>query len=166
MKIGIDLGGSHIAIGVVDNGNIIQKLEHNFSKEEKENLNIAVKKFLNDAIDEISKNVGINKIDMVGISVPGRPKNGYIQNAPNLKVDNLNIENIVKEKINVPAYTKNDGMCAGIAEKEYGNLQGCKNGVFLGFGTGVGTAVFINGKLEESIRSARSYDYTKKWQKV
>jgi predicted NBD/HSP70 family sugar kinase len=54
-------------------------------------------------------------------------------------------------------------MCAGIAEKEYGNLKECKNGVFLGFGTGVGTAVFINGKLEESIRSARTYDYTKRW---
>ena len=45
-------------------------------------------------------------------------------------------------------------MCAGIAEKEYGSLQGCKNGVFLGIGTGIGTAVFLNGKLVEEIRSA------------
>ena len=50
-------------------------------------------------------------------------------------------------------------MCAGIAEKEYGSLKECDNGVFLSFGTGVGTAVFLHGKLEESIRSARTYDY-------
>lgn len=45
-------------------------------------------------------------------------------------------------------------MCAGIAEKEYGALKECNNGVFLGLGTGIGTAVFIHGKLMEDIRSA------------
>ena len=45
-------------------------------------------------------------------------------------------------------------MCAGLAEKVYGNLKESKNGVFLGIGTGIGTAVFIDGKLIEEIRSA------------
>lgn len=76
------------------------------------------------------------------------------------------MEKIIKEKINIPVFTKNDAMCAGIAEKEYGSLRGCNNGVFLGFGTGVGTAVFLHGRLEEDIRSARTHDYTKKWEKV
>ena len=71
-----------------------------------------------------------------------------------MKVKNLNIENIVREKIDKPTFTKNDGMCAGIAEKEYGALKDCTNGVFLGLGTGVGTAVFIKGTLMEEIRSA------------
>ena len=38
-KIGVDLGGSHVAIGVVDdNGNIVEKLEKNFTIEEKKNV--------------------------------------------------------------------------------------------------------------------------------
>ncbi len=45
-------------------------------------------------------------------------------------------------------------MCAGLAEKEYGNLKESINGVFLSIGTGIGTAVFIDGKLKEEIRSA------------
>ena len=45
-------------------------------------------------------------------------------------------------------------MCAGLAEKKYGNLKESVNGVFLGIGTGIGTAVFIDGKLIEEIRSA------------
>lgn len=53
-------------------------------------------------------------------------------------------------------------MCAGLAEKEYGNLKESNNGVFLGVGTGIGTAVFINGKLMEEIRSARTYYNRKK----
>jgi glucokinase len=166
MKVGIDLGGSHIAIGLVDNGIIKQKYEHNFLREEKEDLNNTVEKFINNTIDEILNIVNLKDIEMVGIAVPGRPKSGYIQNSPNLKSSGLNIENIVKRKLNVPVYTGNDGMCAGIAEKEYGNLKECKKGVFLGLGTGVGTAVFLNGKLEENIRSARAYDYTKEWKKM
>lgn len=61
---------------------------------------------------------------------------------------------MIRKRLDKPTFTKNDGMCAGIAEKEYGALKGCNNGVFLGLGTGVGTAVFIHGKLMEDIRSA------------
>lgn len=159
MKIGIDLGGSHIAIGLVEKEIILKKIEYDFSKEEKENLESTIKKVIKSAIENILKEYSIEGIKMVGISVPGRPKNGCIQYAANLKVKELNIENIVKECIDKPVYIMNDGMCAGIAEKEYGNLKGCNNGVFLGFGTGIGTAVFIKGKLVEEVRSARSYDY-------
>ncbi len=84
----------------------------------------------------------------------GRPQNGIIMNSPNLKVNNLNIEKVIREKLNVPIFIKNDGMCAGIAEKEYGNLKDSKNGVFLSIGTGIGTAVFIDGKLTEEVRGA------------
>lgn len=89
-----------------------------------------------------------------GFRYRGRPKNGEIESACNLKVSHLNIENIVKEKIDKPCITRNDGMCAGMAEKEYGALKGCSNGVFLGLGTGVGTAVFLHGKLIQDIRGA------------
>lgn len=96
----------------------------------------------------------------------GRPKNGCIEHAPNFKQKSINIEHIIKEEIDKPVYIKNDAFCAGIAEKKYGNLQDCNNGIFLGFGTGVGTAVFINEKLIEEIRSARTYDYTERRNKV
>ncbi len=84
----------------------------------------------------------------------GRPKNGTIYYSPNLQANELNIEEIIKEKIHKDVYLKNDGMCAGIAEKAYGSLKESSNGIFLGIGTGIGTAVFMHGKLEEDIRSA------------
>ena len=71
-----------------------------------------------------------------------------------MNANNLDMGKLIKEIINKPIYIKNDGMCAGIAEKAYGSLKECKNGVFLGIGTGIGTAVFIEGKLEENVRSA------------
>ena len=38
MKIGIDIGGSHIACGLVDNGNIIMKKEKDFLEKDKVNI--------------------------------------------------------------------------------------------------------------------------------
>lgn len=96
----------------------------------------------------------------------GRPKNGYIENAVNLNAKGLNIEEMVKERIDVPTITRNDGICAGIAEKEYGSLKGYKNGIFMCIGTGVGGACFINGKLVEGIIEIRSHNSRNKWQKV
>lgn len=68
MKIGIDLGGSHIAIGLIDEGKIIKKYEHNFSKVEKENLEKVIKEFISGTIDSIL--VDKIKIEMVGICTP------------------------------------------------------------------------------------------------
>ena len=68
MKIGIDLGGSHIAIGLIDEGKIIKKYEHNFPKVEKENLEKVIKEFINNTLDSILSDK--IEIQMVGICTP------------------------------------------------------------------------------------------------
>lgn len=68
MKIGIDLGGSHIAIGLIDEEKIIKKYEHNFSNVEKENLEKTIKEFISGTIDSILADK--IKIEMVGICTP------------------------------------------------------------------------------------------------
>lgn len=68
MRVGIDLGGSHIAMGLVDNGNIIKKYEHDFSSEEKENLEEVMKEFINQVLDCILDDK--TEIQMVGICAP------------------------------------------------------------------------------------------------
>ena len=78
-----------------------------------------------------------------------------------MNFEQFNIENIIKKILNKPIQIQNDGMCAGIAEK--GSLKGVQNGVFLGFGTGVGCGIFLHGKLEEKLRGVRAYDYRKRW---
>lgn len=70
MRIGIDIGGSHIMLGLVKNGKIIQKYEHNFSKEEKENLEETLKKVMHQQIDKILQSTSKEEIEMIGISVP------------------------------------------------------------------------------------------------
>ncbi|MBO5478376.1 MAG: ROK family protein [Clostridia bacterium] len=154
MKIGIDLGGSHIAIGLVEEEKILKKIEYNFTEQDKNNLEEIIKKIIKNAFSTIFENVSLTEITMVGISVPGRTKDGCIKEAANIKAKNINIVKMVEEILDKPVYIMNDGMCAGIAEKEYGSLKNYRNGVFLGLGTGVGTAVFIKNKLVPEVRSA------------
>lgn len=138
--------------GLIQDGKIFRKNEYNLTEEEKQNAKETIKQIIYREIDDIIKIVNINTIERIGISAPGRLKNGCIIHSPNLKINDFNIESVVKEKIDKPIFIKNDGMCAGIAEKEYGNLKESNNGIFLGLGTGIGSAIFINGKLMEDIR--------------
>ena len=150
MKIGIDIGGSHIGIGIVnDMGKLITKNEIRILKEDKENI----EKFIEDYLVDNIKNIILKyNIDFIGISFAGIIENGIIIESYNLGIKNYNIVKNLKEKlqINIPICVKNDAQCAAIAEKEYGNLKEISNAIFLTLGTGIGGAVICNNKLMKS----------------
>ena len=78
----------------------------------------------------------------------GKNKDGVILNASNLKIVNFDICGILKNKFNYKnIYLNNDAKCAALCEKEYGNLKDYDDCIFLCLGTGIGGAVFMNGKL-------------------
>lgn len=150
MKIGIDIGGSHIGIGVVDeNGRIIDKVE-TFIKD-KSDIEEKIEKYL---VENVTKMLQKYNINQIGIAVPGTVSDTKIIKAVNLGIEDYDLGKILEEKLKNEGYTvkvklKNDGKCAGLAEQKYGELQGYDNSVFLCIGTGVGSAVIFNGKLLE-----------------
>lgn len=161
MKIGIDLGGSHIAIGLVDTNNeIIEKRTYYIN----DNKNLSTQDYIVSSIvagiNEIlnSSNITPDMIEMVGIATPGNPKDGIITNIINLGIQEFDISNKLKEaleKINLKTIIKlkNDGKCAGLAEKKLGSLKEYSDCVFLCIGTGIGGAVFINNTFLEPKRN-------------
>ena len=149
MKIGIDLGGSHIAVGIVNNENeIIKKIEKNFTEEEKKNIIPALEEYL---VDEINKIKEEYKVEMIGIAIPGAAKDGIILKTVNLGINNYDIASVLKNVIDVPVTVRNDGKCACLAE--YNNLLSKgeitkeTNMLLLTIGTGIGGGVIYNGKL-------------------
>lgn len=149
MRIGIDVGGSHIGLGLVnENGKIIYKKEKDYQIIKKDMSEIVLEtiiELLQDAIKE--QNMSIKNIESIGIAIPGTVSNGIIVKAENLGIRNLEISNKLKTIFNIPIYLQNDAKCAAIAEKEYGSLEKYDDAIFLIIGTGVGGAVFLNGKL-------------------
>lgn len=150
MRIGIDIGGSHIGIGLVDEaGEIILKKEKDLYKEEnidiKEEIYNTIKQYTEDILKE--KNIDIKQIEFIGISYPADLRKGKIGLSVNLGIKGYELEEYLKQCFAIPVYIKNDAKCAAKCEKEFGSLKPYKNAIFLTIGTGIGGAVFINDKL-------------------
>ena len=151
MKIGIDIGGSHVGTGLINlNGRIIAKEEQDLDNEVKdENYS---KKLLDTIIETITKILEKKKIDikeicLIGIAVPGTVSDTHIIKADNLHIKNFNIVSEINKYFNIPIILRNDAKCAAIAEKEYGSLKKYDDALFLTIGTGIGGAVYLGGKL-------------------
>lgn len=144
MKIGIDIGGSHIGLGLIDDDmKIILKKEHNWTKEEKINFFESVEKYCKKLVGELIKDSN-DKIERIGIGYPsGNIINGVIYK----KGKELNLPKILSTEFNIPTYLKNDVKCSALCEKSIGNLKEYDNCLFMTLGTGIGGAYFYKNEL-------------------
>lgn len=152
MKIGIDIGGSHIATGIVKDGAIIGKETRDILLSDIQTESRAKEIILDIIKNEIKvllqrHDYTPSNISRIGIAVPGSPSETSIRNLVNLHIDEYNLGTILTKEYNTKVTIKNDGKCAGLGEKEYGALKQYKDCVFLCIGTGVGSAVFMDNKL-------------------
>ena len=155
MKIGIDIGGSHIGIGVVDNnGEIIIKTEKFLS--EKNNIRNILEEFITENVMQFAL---MYDIESIGIAVPGTIRNNNIDKAVNLNIENYNLATILEKILKIKVKLKNDAKCAALAEYKYGELNEYKNSVFLCIGTGIGGAVIYNGQLLEA-KEVPGYEFS------
>lgn len=145
MKIGIDLGGSHIAIGVINkDGFIVEKVEKRLLAKDKKDIRTAIESYIIENVKDLKEKY---KITEIGIAVPGTIYKTEILRSVNLGVENYNLIEKIKTEINLPITIRNDAKCAAIAESRLGALKNYKRSIFLTLGTGIGGAVIINGKL-------------------
>lgn len=155
MKFGIDLGGSHIAIGLVDDNNeIIEKRTYYINDNKTQSNQNYIISSIVQGINEILNNTSIklSDIELIGIATPGNTKDGCIRNIVNLGINEFNIVEELKSNFggtisNVPIKLENDGKCAALAEKKYGSLKEYGDCVFLCIGTGIGGAVFMDNEF-------------------
>jgi len=143
MKIGIDIGGSHIAVGLVDNNmNIISKKEHDWTKEEKIDLFKSIEEYCQKFIKEFLEEN--NNIEKIGIGFPeANIVNGIVTKCNKT----LDLPTLLSNKFNIPTYLRNDVKCSALCEKSLGNLKEYDNCIFMTLGTGIGGAYFYKNKL-------------------
>ena len=96
MKIGIDLGGSHIGIGVVnDFGIIIEKIEKRILKQDKAQICSIIEDYI---VENVNKYSNKYKITSIGIAIPGTVSDKTIIKSVNLGIENYNIVEKLEEK--------------------------------------------------------------------
>ena len=148
-KLGIDLGGTNIVAGVVDeNYKIVAtgKVKTNLPRPAEEIIDEMVKA-ANMAIE--AAGLKISDIDSMGVGSPGAidPVNGVVCYANNLGFYNVPMAKMLKERTGVDFYIENDANAAAYGELLAGAGRGKKNFVAITLGTGVGGGIIIDGKI-------------------
>lgn len=139
---------------------MINKIENEITEIDKLNITEIIEQTIVENINNILKNVTEkdicnNKIESIGIAVPGTVKDGSIIKCVNLGIKNYNIveklNKLLNQYIDTPINIKlqNDAKCAAIAENKYGALQEYDDSIFLTLGTGIGGAVIKSNELLE-----------------
>lgn len=147
--VGIDLGGTNIVAGVVDeNYNIISKAstKTNCPRPEKEIADDMAKMALQ-AVK--NANLEISNIEWIGIGTPGiaNSSTGIIERANNLGFVNTPMVKYIKETIDKPVFIENDANAAAYGEFVAGAAKEAKNAICVTLGTGVGAGIIIDGKI-------------------
>ncbi len=153
MDIGIDLGGSHIGVGLVEENNLIISADKLFTEEDRKNIEKAILNNINDLITKIldEKELELTDINKIGVASPGTVTKGHIISW-NLGLKNFDLQSKLAETYNLPVVIRNDGKCAALAEKKYGAMKEYSDCIFINIGTGIGGAAFIDGNLLEPKR--------------
>lgn len=147
--VGIDLGGTNIVAGVVDEDyNIIAKAstKTNCPRPEKEIADDMARMAL-----QAVKNAGltIDDIEWIGVGTPGiaNSATGVIEYSNNLGFCNTPMVKYIQETISKPVFIENDANAAAYGEYVAGAAKGAKNAVCITLGTGVGGGIIIDGKI-------------------
>ena len=93
---------------------------------------------------------GRSRLQAVGISCGGPldSRRGVILSPPNLPGwDQVPAVSFIRERMDRPVFLQNDANACALAEWKYGAGRGCRNMIFLTFGTGLGAGLILNGKL-------------------
>lgn len=146
-KIGIDIGGMSIKAGLVDNGEIIDRLAKETDIQGGlDKLVEDITYLVNQLI--IKNNISIEEIETIGIGFPGVVTNEGAVTCVNLGLKNALIVPKLKENFkNTTVKVGNDANVAALAEYAYGSMNGYDTGVMITLGTGVGGGIVVNGKL-------------------
>ena len=147
---GIDLGGTNIAVGVVDENGIL--IEKKSTKTLHERGYEAIVADMAKLYRELLASNNINEEDVVsvGIGAPGSvsQSDGVIIYANNLDFENVPLAEALKKHINKPVFVDNDANCAAWAEFVVGSAKGTESAVVITLGTGVGSGIIIDGKMQ------------------
>ena len=141
--IGIDLGGTNVRVGLVEENRLIKV-------ESKPINNKGTKEEVIDDIFNLINKFEIDKIEGIGVGVPGVVdlKNGIVYEVQNIPSwQEVRLMEILNNKYNIPVYINNDANCFAAGEKYFGKGQEYKNVVGLIVGTGLGAGIIMNGKL-------------------
>jgi len=147
--VGVDIGGSKVAAGLVDaNGEILVRnrtpmLTTGTPSNGLDAVSTAIRGLFSDVSPQ-------TRIGAIGICAPGplNPDTGVIINPPNLAIwHNYPLAEEMRRLYSVPIKVDNDANAAALAEAKWGAGHGYRNVFYASLGTGIGTGIVFDGRI-------------------
>jgi glucokinase len=142
----VDLGGTNIAAGIVDDdGKVLAKKSVATQAQKGPDVVLA------DILRLCKELMGESAVPVrhVGIGIPGtvNSSRGMVLMAPNINFKNVPVSQEMSRLLNIPVYLDNDANCAALGEARFGAARGSQNSITVTLGTGVGGGIIIGGKI-------------------
>ena len=151
IRIGMDIGGTGIQIGAVNEENRIIAQSSIPTRtdlpfvEQVEQMVDCIHSLLNPSVDPL---LSLDQVLSIGAGIPGLANDdGMVINCTNLNWDNAPLRKEFQKRINKPFFVDNDANVAALAESKAGVSAGTSSSVFITLGTGIGSGIIINGKI-------------------
>jgi glucokinase len=146
--LGVDIGGTKVAVGLVNTGGKIltqarQPMVANGTAE-------AALQAVTSAIDSLGLSAAAGQLQSIGICSPGplNPRTGIVLNPPNLPCwRNFPLAERIAAKYRVPVKVDNDANAAALAETRWGAARGYRYVFYTCIGTGIGTGIVLDGQI-------------------
>ncbi len=141
--IGVDLGGTNVRIGLLENEKIVKQISKKISSKEGQNI------VINEIVESINKVFNKNVIG-IGIGVPSIVdiEKGIVYEVHNIPSwREVHLKEILENKFKVPVFVNNDVNCFVLGEKHFGKGKQYKDVIGLAMGTGLGGGIIVNGNL-------------------
>jgi glucokinase len=142
--IGIDLGGTKMATGVLGSGAELlwKSRERSTGQSEDELVELLVNE-----VEEAR--AAQPEAEAVGLGVPATidRRKGVAVSAVNLPIADLPIRDLAAKRTGLPVFVDNDANVAALAEHLHGGARGAENAVMLTIGTGIGGGLILGGEV-------------------
>lgn len=140
--IGVDLGGSKLAAGVIDAD---LRVRHRAFR-------AAPTTGVLDALEEVARELiatSEEPVAAVGMGIPSLMDHaeGVARWTNHLELAGVAVADVMADRLDLPVFVDNDGNLAMLAEHRAGAAAGCAHAVMLTLGTGIGSAMIIDNRL-------------------
>ncbi|KAM8940985.1 bifunctional UDP-N-acetylglucosamine 2-epimerase/N-acetylmannosamine kinase isoform 2-T2 [Lycaon pictus] len=147
--LAVDLGGTNLRVAIVSmKGEIVKKYTQFNPKTYEERINLILQMCVEAAAEAVKLNC---RILGVGISTGGRvnPREGVVLHSTKLiqEWNSVDLRTPLSDTLHLPVWVDNDGNCAALAERKFGQGKGLENFVTLITGTGIGGGIIHQHEL-------------------
>ena len=153
-RIGIDLGGTNVAVGILDEENRMIASSGTPTR-----AGLGAESLLDDIAQCVMNALNFAGIFLeecagIGIGTPGScdTQCGVVHNAHNLGWENVPVCDMLRQRLGLPTFLANDADCAALGEVTAGSARGRSSALLITLGTGVGGGYVTEGTVRSGYR--------------